>query len=249
MPKNNKKKKNKINSNNKKEDDQNNKNQNNDEKNKSKKLDLSIIEKNNENNNNNIFQSNHDLPFFNYYIKNIIGDGNCYYRCLSYFYRGTENYHLEFRKLICDLFANNINKFITSYPDPSIIGENEPTNEQEVLIFLEKYVEYIRNPGVYAGDQEISLTSYFFGININILIQEVMCYKSIYFYHSVVPTEQVINILYRDGNHYDLLFKSNNNNESIEIDKDIINNSNKFFKELNVKIEKNKKNYLKKMLN
>ena len=33
----------------------------------------------------NIFESNHDLPFFYYFVKNIKGNGNCYYRCLSYF--------------------------------------------------------------------------------------------------------------------------------------------------------------------
>ena len=41
--------------------------------------------------------NNHDLSQLDYYEKPITGDGNCYYRCLSYYYRGTEDYHLEFR--------------------------------------------------------------------------------------------------------------------------------------------------------
>ena len=60
-----------------------------------------------------------------YYEKNINGDGNCYYRCLSYCFRGTENYHLEFSKLISEIFENNLDKFIDAYPDPDIIGERE----------------------------------------------------------------------------------------------------------------------------
>ena len=82
------------------------------------------------------FINNHDLSFLEYYQKQITGDGNCYYRCLSYYYRGTEDYHLEFRQLISELFENNLDKFISSYPDPDILGEKEPENEEEILNFL-----------------------------------------------------------------------------------------------------------------
>ena len=75
--------------------------------------------------------------------------------------------------------------------------------------FLKKYVNYIKQSGVYAGDQEIALTSFYLGININILILDSMGYKSIYYYESAIPTDEVINILYKDGNHYQLLFKRN----------------------------------------
>ena len=37
--------------------------------------------------------------------------------------------------------------------------------------------------------------------------------KSIYYYESAIPTDAVINILYKDGNHYQLLFKRNIVNE------------------------------------
>ena len=81
--------------------------------------------------------------YWNYYEKQITPDGNCYYRCLSYYYRGTEEYHLEFRQLISELFENNLEKFISSYPDPDILGEKEPENEEEIMIFLKKYANYI----------------------------------------------------------------------------------------------------------
>ena len=59
---------------------------------------IKIIKK--DNHNQNTFINTHDLSILEYYEKQITPDGNCYYRCLSYYYRGTEEYHLEFRQLI-----------------------------------------------------------------------------------------------------------------------------------------------------
>ena len=116
--------------------------------------------------------------------------------------------------------------------------------------FLQKYANYIKNPKVYAGDQEIALTSYFLGININVLIIDTIGYKSLYYYQSVIPTEEVINILYMDGNHYQLLFKRCEKNEEEEIalnKKDnIIEN---YIKEKKLEIQKNNKKYLTKNKN
>ena len=53
----------------------------------------------------------------------------------------------------------------------------------------------MKKSGVYAGDQEIALTAYYFGININVLILDAIGYKSLYYYESVIPTNEVINIL------------------------------------------------------
>ena len=68
----------------------------------------------------------------------------------------------------------------------------------------------MKRPGVYAGDQEIALIAYYFGININVLILDAIGYKSLYYYENVIPTNEVINILYENGNHYQLLFQRNN---------------------------------------
>ena len=87
---------------------------------------------------------------------------------------------MEFRQLISELFENNLDKFISCYPDPDILGEKEPEINEEILNFLKKYSNYIKQPNVYAGDQEIALTSYFFGININVLIINYMGYILIF---------------------------------------------------------------------
>ena len=42
--------------------------------------------------NQNLFlENNHNLTQLGYYEKNITRDGNCYYRCLSYYFRGLKN--------------------------------------------------------------------------------------------------------------------------------------------------------------
>ena len=177
------------------------------------KIEKNEDEKSQKDGKNPFLENNHNLTQIEYYEKNITRDGNCYYRCLSYYFRGTEKYHLEFRKLISELFENNLERFINSYPDPDIIGEKEPQNEEETMEYLNKYVNYMKQSGVYAGDQEIALTAYYLGININVLILDTFGYKSLYYYESVIPTDEVINILYENGNHYQLLFKRKNVNE------------------------------------
>ena len=37
----------------------------------------------------------------------------------------------------------------------------------------------MKRPGLYAGDQEIALIAYYFGININVLILDAIGYKSL----------------------------------------------------------------------
>ena len=45
--------------------------------------------------------------------------------------------------------------------------------------YLNKYVNYMKQSGVYAGDLEIALTAYYLGININVLILDTFGYKSL----------------------------------------------------------------------
>ena len=117
--------------------------------------------------------------------------------------------------------------------------------------FLKKYANYIKKPKVYAGDQEIALTSYFLGININVLIIDNLVYKSLYYYQSIIPTEEVINILYMDGNHYQLLFKrciKDEEDEEIALNKNDILIEN-YINEKKLEIQKNNIKYLTKNKN
>ena len=48
----------------------------------------------------NIISDFHILNKEDYEVKNIMVDGNCFYRSLSFYYRQTEKDYNEFRKLI-----------------------------------------------------------------------------------------------------------------------------------------------------
>jgi hypothetical protein len=96
----------------------------------------------------------------------------------------------------------------------------------------------------YAGDQELAITSHYLNININVLIKGSYNYKSLYYYESPQKTNEVINLLYINGNHYQLLYKIKDINEESENaeNKDIVN-INDFIEEKSKEIE-NKKDKL-----
>ncbi len=65
-------------------------------------------------------------------IKKIEGDGNCFYRTLSYYFRGTEDDHNEFRALITVHIINNPDDYITAVTDDDI---DIPQGSDEAEIF------------------------------------------------------------------------------------------------------------------
>ena len=53
-------------------------------------------------------------------INNIIeitGDGNCFYRCVSYFLLGDQEYYEEIKNLIIEWIENNKEMFISFFGD------------------------------------------------------------------------------------------------------------------------------------
>ena len=116
----------------------------------------------------NIFLNTKDLSYAKYYEKNVTGDGNCFFRVISYYYRKDENYYNEFRQLILDLFVENIEKFIDFSPHAYIVGNTEPENEEQILHILNQYGEKMGQDKTWAGDIEIATTAHYLGVNINI---------------------------------------------------------------------------------
>ena len=100
----------------------------------------------------------------------------------------------------------------------------------------------MKEPDFYAGDHELILTSYYLNININVLIQDTYCYKSIYYYESPQLSNEIINLLYINGNHYQLQYNINDK----DVESENSENLNKvdikdYIKEKNKEIKKNKK--------
>lgn len=79
-----------------------------------------------------------DLSYMDYIEKKVKGDGKCYFRVQSYYYRNDEKFYNEFRKLIHELFFENLEKFIEFFPDSDIFKEKPPENKEESLKLLKK---------------------------------------------------------------------------------------------------------------
>jgi len=125
-----------------------------------------------------VSKSKHDIEYEDYYIKNVRGDGNCYFRCISYYFRESELYYNEYRQPIYELFKENVDKFTDYVPDHEILDEPEPKTEEDILNLLKKYAETIKINGTWSGDYELAKTAYFFQININVLYKDSYNYKS-----------------------------------------------------------------------
>lgn len=156
--------------------------------------------------------NSYNLGYIDYYEKNVEPDGNCYFHCLSYYYRNTEDYYSEFRELIYELFSANIKKYVNYLPDYKEFNIPEQNTEKDIINILKLYAENIKKDKNWAGDYEIQTTSYYLNININIVYKDLNEYKNYSYYKAPSKTEDTINLLYVSNNHFILLYKRNINN-------------------------------------
>ena len=92
--------------------------------------------------------------------EDIYGDGNCFYRAVSYYICNSEQYHLFFRNLIYDFITANKNDIIIKFPYVYYNGK---------AVDIEDYIPLIKKPGTYAGELEAQILSNILDIIILIL--------------------------------------------------------------------------------
>ena len=73
-----------------------------------------------------------------YIVKEITPDGNCFYRCLSYFYRQKENDYNEFRQLITNYIEQNIDYYLIFISDEEVNIKNEDGLSDDEIIKKKK---------------------------------------------------------------------------------------------------------------
>ena len=78
----------------------------------------------------------------------ILGDGNCFYRCISMFIENTQENHIYYRNLIYNYICQSW-YFTIFFP----INENE--NQQDFIRRYDNFISSIKSQGTYAGDFEI----------------------------------------------------------------------------------------------
>ena len=88
----------------------------------------------------------------------------CFYRCISYYFLETEEFHLEYRNLLYDFMTKNKHLFIDFIYDTNAEVE---LSEKERMDILTNKIENIKIPKEWAGDLEISGMCIMLNITIN----------------------------------------------------------------------------------
>ena len=106
-----------------------------------------------------------------YIEKEIIQDGNCFYRSLSYYYRQTEKDYNVFRQLIVSYIESNLDEYITFITEEDLNDSNiNSYNEENILNkkkeYLLKYTTNVKKDKEWAVYIEISTAGILFNANI-----------------------------------------------------------------------------------
>ena len=89
---------------------------------------------------------------------NVVGDGNCYFRCLSKWFKDTEGKHEEYREAIVKELANNWKSFGVLMDE----GNSYERYQRHVTLMSVSGMD----PTSYATELEIYATSAVFNIDV-----------------------------------------------------------------------------------
>ena len=148
----------------------------------------------------------HILNINDYSEISIIGDGNCFFRCLSLYFEAHQENHLFYRDIIYKYIVKN-KKILKDF----FIREDNETNEN----YEQRYNIFINNinkESTYAGDFEISTAALAFKIGIYVYYKDLLGYKFLQYYNCQnEENEENIYIIYKNNNHFNLLVKKDIN--------------------------------------
>ena len=147
---------------------------------------------------------------------NVIGDGNCLYRCISYHLYGTQNYHNKIRSETYQYIKNNTT-FVYEY---CYLENNKyyidiETGKRKIKhkYFIEDYIENIKKDGFFGGFIELYIISKLYNAPILIMIKEekngLIYFKKLMLYDNSefeeIKLENIIFLYFINDNHYDYL--------------------------------------------
>ena len=146
---------------------------------------------------------------------NVIGDGNCLFRCISYHLFGTQNNYEEIRLSVYNYIKNNPT-FVYEYCYEEnnlfyIDVETKVRNKtKKIKYFIEDYIECIQKDGFFSGFIELYTLSKIYDIPIIILIENsnrsLKTYKKIMDYNNSDNYDNkfldIIYLLFVNNDHY-----------------------------------------------
>ena len=101
-----------------------------------------------------------NIPENSYKVIKIEKDGNCFYRCVSFYLYGTVKYHDEIRETISKICIENIDE-LSEFQEYVEIRKDKYISTRE-------YIYMISNEGNWETNIDITVTSYLYNINIAI---------------------------------------------------------------------------------
>ena len=156
----------------------------------------------------------------------IVGDGNCFYRCLSFFLLSDDQYYKEIKNEIIKWIDNNKELYLDFF------GEDEKNNISKENLAEEEY-NYIKQKDSWGGYHTIEIACLVFNISIGIYTDNGNNEYLRYSYSENSNKDAELMLLhYLNNNHFNLLYDKN-----IELNK-----QEKKFEALSIK---NKKTILK----
>ena len=103
----------------------------------------------------------------NILIKEIKGDGNCFFRAISYYMHNTEKYHNNYRELAYQMCLNSREEIKNYFWSEK---EDELEREQDLENKVDEYLRELKKDGTWATDYEINKIALCLEANI-------ICYK------------------------------------------------------------------------
>ena len=143
----------------------------------------------------------------------IVKDGNCFYRCLSYFFLSDQKYYKEFKDIIIEWIENNYKKF------ESYFGDDEKNNISKEILAREEF-DYIKSKDSWGSDYTITIASLLFNLNIAVYIfsNNNTELKQYHFFQNLEKDNNELMILsYHTNYHFDLIYSKKEDQSNIAV--------------------------------
>lgn len=173
-------------------------------------------------------KGNLNLPLEDYIEVSIIGDGNCFYRCLSQAIDHTQENYQYYRTIIYNYIYAHKEELKFFFPQ----FNNETTTNYNHRYL--NFINTIKNNGAYAGDFELSTASIILQRLIKIYRHTFNNYEFLTEYRPTNISNESLNIVYRNNNHFQLLLEKD---LCLNSDLENIENINTLHKNLELSIE------------
>ena len=130
-------------------------------------------------------------------------DGNCFYRSVSYFLLGSQQYYNEIKKEIIDWIEKNKQKFIDFFGDDDV---NNITKEEKA----EDELNYIKKKNSWGGYHTLEITNILFNLSTVVYVDNGDGnYKKYFYSENSNENAELMILLYENDSHFELLYDKN----------------------------------------